>query len=82
MTYAAYTTTCEQTEIYYAVMTPKGYYRYICDGWPMRLPTSATLYDAPEDVARFNAYVDTGAGDVIEPVVFTHDCYAYRVLRQ
>lgn len=54
------------TEAYFAVVTPRGRYRYVCDGAEMRRPMS--LYDSREDVARYGHVHD---GDVVELVVFT-----------
>ena len=54
------------TESYFAVVTPRGRYRYVCDGAEMRRPMS--LYDSLADVARYGRVYK---GDVVEPVVFT-----------
>jgi len=76
MSYEEYLATKDQTEIYYAVMTRDHKYRYICDGWPIKSPTNASLYDAPEDVAKYGGRVYEG--DVIEPIVFSRSCYSRR----
>lgn len=62
MTYEDYLATKDQTEIYYAVMTKNGRYRHICDGWPMKNPINASLYDSVSDVLTYGTLYD---GDVI-----------------
>jgi hypothetical protein len=65
----------DQTDIYYVILTARGRYRHDCDGWEMRSPTWATLYDSPEDAAR---YARLHPGDTIEPIVFTRRYYMQR----
>lgn len=61
------------TESYFAIVSPRGRYRYVCNGQEMRSPPS--LYDSLEDVQRYGTVYP---GDTVEPVVFTAQYWVKR----